>query len=83
LVIYSGSGLCFGLFDAQNQKERETEVSCKLREHAGSLAVRKTCIITGFLSSACREAMYDSGHKINNANKLSFSCTNTYSLLLY
>ena len=41
-----------------------------LKEHAGFLTVRKTCIIPGFLGSACREAMYDSGHKINNANKL-------------
>jgi len=40
-----------------------------LWEHAGSLTVRKTCIITGFLGSACRKAMCDSGHKIKNANK--------------
>jgi hypothetical protein len=48
-----------------------------LKEHAGSLTVKKTCMITGFLGSACRGAMYDSGHKIKNANKLSYSCINT------
>jgi len=67
----------------RTKKKKSIEASYMLRERAGSLTVRKTCIITGFLSSACREAMYDSGHKINNANKLSYSCTNTYSLLPY
>jgi hypothetical protein len=48
-----------------------------LREHIGSLTVRKTCTIAGFLGSAYRETMYDSGHKIKNANELSYSCSKT------
>lgn len=63
--------------------ETYIEVSCALREHAGSDSEKDVRNNNRIIRLCYRETICDSRLKIKMASELSYSCTNTHPLLLY